>query len=152
MDGEFEIEKIPTHMVESRPRYLVPAVNHFQEPKTQVTRYLKFGIMSKKTNIDNKTLHRVPRGNGSDPVYMMTDAADVSENGEDASQTPIEETNGVVNSDSCPISDTQTETVNNRDCSVSGTQSEPVNSNNNSKNKIGQKMEKQFEDEGDHVD
>ncbi|KAI3688560.1 hypothetical protein L2E82_46211 [Cichorium intybus] len=108
LKGEFEIEKISTQMVEGRPRYLVPAVDHFRGPNVQIKRVPVLDY----------------NGSGATSGRLMADA-DVAaggvdngdeENGEDdASQTPLlEDTNGVVNSDSCPISDTQPETVRNR--------------------------------------
>ncbi|KAK1435647.1 hypothetical protein QVD17_01413 [Tagetes erecta] len=36
--GEFEMEKIPSHMVEARSRYLVPAVGYLREHKVQMNR------------------------------------------------------------------------------------------------------------------
>lgn len=40
LEGEFEIEKIPSHTVEARSRYLVPAVDHLQGIKVDMTRYV----------------------------------------------------------------------------------------------------------------
>ncbi|CAH1428673.1 unnamed protein product [Lactuca virosa] len=117
--GEFEIEKITTHTVEARPRHLVPAVDHFRGPIVQTTRVPSLDYIS------GGATPQISVSNGGDPMYLMP-YADVSEggadngdeeNGVDASQMP----KGVVNSDSCPISDTQPETVNNRDCSGSVT-------------------------------
>jgi hypothetical protein len=36
--GEFEIERIPTSMIEARPKDLVPIFNYMQTPKFQQTR------------------------------------------------------------------------------------------------------------------
>ncbi|KAL4566836.1 hypothetical protein LXL04_030961 [Taraxacum kok-saghyz] len=117
--GEIEIENIPTHTLEARSRHLLPAVNHFRGPKPQITRVSGLDSNSSTSSRISGVYdddEKVPRGSG--PMY----GADVSENGED--------TNGVVNSDSCPISDTRLETVNNSDGSESGTPSKLVNSNN----------------------
>ena len=40
LEGEFEIEKIPSHTVEARSRYLVPAVDHLRGIKVDMTRYV----------------------------------------------------------------------------------------------------------------
>lgn len=152
--GEFEIEKIPTHTIEARSRYLVPAVDHLQGPKVQTTR-----VFSLDHNSHSSGMHdhdKVSRGSSCDPIYSTPDAVVTAvgldkngdeETGEDARQMPKEDTNGFVNTDSSPISRTQLETVDNRERSLSEkTQSELVNNN------IGQKPENQFEDHGDEFD
>ncbi|KAD5507672.1 hypothetical protein R6Q59_031540 [Mikania micrantha] len=128
--GEFEIEKILTHMVESRSRYLVPAVEYLQEPKVQMTRVPALDYNNSEGSFDPKSDGEHENGN--------------EETGEDAAcQRP---SNGFVNSDSYPISHTRTETVYNREHSVSGTQSELVN------NYIDKKLQNQFEDQGNEFD
>lgn len=86
-------------------------------------------------------------GSSFDPIKDGEPENDNEETGEDtAGQMPIDNSNGFVNSDSCPISHTRPETVDNRDHSVSGTQSEFVN------NYIDQKLENRFEDQGSEFD
>ena len=37
--GEFEIEKIPTRMIEARSKDLIPIFDYIQTPKVQQTRF-----------------------------------------------------------------------------------------------------------------
>ncbi|XP_076948314.1 autophagy-related protein 18f-like isoform X2 [Bidens hawaiensis] len=142
--GEFEIEKIQTHTVEARSRYLVPAVGHIWEPKMQTTR-----VPDIDYNNNGLYEHEKLFKNGSSFDHITDGGLDNSnaETGEDAAgQMPIDDSSGFVNSDRCPISHTRPETVDNREHSVSGTQSELVNTY------IDQKLENQFEDQGNEFD
>lgn len=155
-NGEFEIEKIPTHTIEARSRYLVPAVDHLQGPKVQTRVFSLDHNNSMGTPNDSSGMpdhDKLSRGSSCDPIYSTPDAVVTAvglengdeETGEDARQMPKEDTNGFVNTDSSPISRTQLETVDNRERSLSETQSELVNNN------VGQKLENQFEDQDDGV-
>ncbi|KAI7737700.1 hypothetical protein M8C21_011872 [Ambrosia artemisiifolia] len=141
--GEFEIEKVPTQAVEARSRYLVPAGGYLQEPKVQTTRvpdmdYNNNGLYEHEKLFKHES--------SSDPVTDGFENGN-EETGEDvAGQMPIDDCNGLVNSDDCPISHTRPEVVDNREHSVGGTQSKLVN------NYIDQKLENQFEDQGNEFD
>ncbi|XP_076893256.1 autophagy-related protein 18f-like [Bidens hawaiensis] len=142
--GEFEMEKIQTHTVEARSRYLVPAVGHLWEPKVQTTRFPDLDY-----NNNGLYEHEKLFKNGSSFDHITDGGLDNSnaETGEDAAgQMPIDDSSGFVNSDRCPISHTRPETVDNREHSVSGTQSELVNSY------IDEKLGNQFEDQGNEFD
>jgi len=39
LGGEFEIERIPTRVIEARSKNLVPIVDYIQTPKSQQTRF-----------------------------------------------------------------------------------------------------------------
>ncbi|GJW90741.1 autophagy-related protein 18f-like protein isoform X2 [Tanacetum coccineum] len=157
LEGEFEIEKIPSHTVEARSRYLVPAVDHLRGIKVDMTRVPALDYNSNGVSLHNTSglyeQDKLSRGSSFNPIYSTTNTVVTDgglengdeETGEDASQMPIDP-NGFVNSDSSPLSHTETETVDNREHSVSETQSELVNNN------IGQKLENQFEDQGDEFD
>ncbi|MFS7963490.1 putative transcription factor WD40-like family [Helianthus anomalus] len=139
--GEFEIERIPTHTVEARSRHLVPAVGYLPEPKVQTARvpdidYSNNGLYEHEKLFKHES--------SSDPITDGERENGNEETGEDAAdQMLIDDSNGFVNSDDCPISHTRPETVDNRE---SGTQSELVN------NYIDQKLENQFEDQGNEFD
>ncbi|KAI7747406.1 hypothetical protein M8C21_002327 [Ambrosia artemisiifolia] len=139
LKGEMEIEKIPTRTVEAKSRYLVPAVDYLQGPKIQITR---IPALDYNNNVLNEHEKLFSHGTSTESDSGLENGDE--ETGEDtAGQMPIKDTNGFVNSDSCPISHTQPETVvDNREHSVSGTHSELVNSN------IGQTLENHFEDQG----
>ncbi|KAM0018543.1 putative transcription factor WD40-like family [Helianthus debilis subsp. tardiflorus] len=143
LNGELEIEKIATRTVEAKSRYLVPAVDYLQGPKAQIAR---------DPAIDNNNNvvyeHEKPFSHGT---HIETDGGldngDEETGEDDAGQMPVKDTDGDVNSDSCPISHTLPETVvDNREHSVSETRSELVNSN------IGQTLENHFEDQGAEFD
>lgn len=156
LEGEFEIEKIPSHTVEARSRYLVPAVDHLRGIKVDMTRVPALDYNSNGVSLPSTSglyeQDKLSRGSSFNPVYSTTDTVVTDngfengdeETGEDASQMP--NANGFVNNDSSPISHTQPETVHNREHSVSETQTELVNNN------IGQKLENQSEDQGDEFD
>ncbi|WJX73496.1 hypothetical protein P8452_57270 [Trifolium repens] len=59
--GEFEIERIPTSMIEARPKDLVPIFNYMQTPKFQQTR-----AAAMDSKINGQVLHHgsEPYGNG----------------------------------------------------------------------------------------
>ncbi|KAL8215748.1 hypothetical protein R6Q57_022585 [Mikania cordata] len=120
LEGEFEIEKIPTHAVEARSRYMVPVVDKVQGPKVQITRvpaldYNNNVLDEHKKLVSHKT-----------PFEMNGD----EETGEDAvGQMPLKDTDSFVKSDSSPRSHALLETVDNREHSVNKTQSELVNNN-----------------------
>ncbi|MCI33737.1 autophagy-related protein 18f-like, partial [Trifolium medium] len=60
--GEFEIERIPTSMIEARPKDLVPIFNYMQTPKFQQTR-----APPMDSKINGQVLHHgsdQPYGNG----------------------------------------------------------------------------------------
>ncbi|KAI3820544.1 hypothetical protein L1987_08092 [Smallanthus sonchifolius] len=142
LKGEMEIEKIPTHTVEVRSRYLVPAVDYLQRPEFQITRVPALDINNNMLYEHEKVFSHGSRFETSGGPQNGDE-----EMGEDAAvRTPIKDANGFVNSDSCPISHTLPETVDNREHSVSGIRSELVNNN------IGQKLENHFEDQGAEFD
>ncbi|XP_071701798.1 autophagy-related protein 18f-like isoform X2 [Rutidosis leptorrhynchoides] len=174
LKGESEIEKIPTHTVEARSRYLVPAIDHFQRPRVQLARFYEHDKLSNGSSYEHEKFfngrpyeydklsngssyenEKLSNGSSFGPIHTTIDTIVRNggfENGDEetggyARQMPVKDTNGFVNNDSSSlISQTQPETVNNREHSVRETQSELVNNN------IGQKLENHFEDHGDEFD
>ena len=43
-EGETEIERIPTCMIEARSKEMVPVCNYLQTPKIQQTRFTRFFV------------------------------------------------------------------------------------------------------------
>ncbi|XP_076905511.1 autophagy-related protein 18f-like [Bidens hawaiensis] len=132
-----EIENIPTRTVEVKSTYLIPAVDYLREPKVQTTSVP--ALDDNNNNNDNNVLDEHEK-------FVTHEPRTETEGGLEKGDEETGEDDGVVNSDSCPVSHTRPETVDNIQHSVSGTRSELVNSD------IGQKLENHFEDQGAEFD
>ncbi|XP_071692181.1 autophagy-related protein 18f-like [Rutidosis leptorrhynchoides] len=131
---EIEIEKIPTHTVEAKSRYLVPTIDHFQHPRVQTISSYEH---KKLTNGSSYEYEKFTNGG-----FEIGDE-DIRD---DVNKMPVEEDiNGFVNNKSSSICEIQPETVNNRENSVSDTDTQSEHVNNN----IGQKLNSHCEDKGD---
>lgn len=124
--GEFEIERIPTCMIEARPKDLVPIFNYMHAPKLQQTRA---PVMDRKIN--EQVLHHrsesygngriSPRSVSESPEYMnnyggevITEHENHIEGTEWGNHVMPSETIGFVNNNDNLKSNTQHEIVNNR--------------------------------------
>ncbi|XP_076910863.1 autophagy-related protein 18f-like [Bidens hawaiensis] len=130
-----EIENIPTRTVEVKSRYLIPAVDYLRGPKVQNTRVHALDDNDNNNNV----LHEHEK-------VVTHEPSTKTEGGLEKGDEETGEDDSVVNSDSCPVSQTRPETVDSIQHSVSGTRSELVNSD------IGQKLENHFEDQGAEFD
>ncbi|XP_058756502.1 autophagy-related protein 18f [Vicia villosa] len=142
--GEFEIERIPTCMIEARPKDLVPIFNYMQTPKSQQTR-----SPSMDSKINDQALHRSSElsGNGRISPRRLSESLECTTNygGEvinhkgqiegtewDNHVMPAE-TNGFVNNNDTLKPNSLHEIVNNRREHLNtGAHLMRVNSNNSS--------------------
>ncbi|KAJ6887038.1 autophagy-related protein 18f-like [Populus alba x Populus x berolinensis] len=158
LQGEIEIERIPTRMIEARSKDLVPLFDHLQTPKFLHTR-----VPSLDSNSNGRLQHqsyglsengRLSCRSSSGSLDSMAENGaavaelhnGVEETGWNGSRMPVE-TRGIVNSNGSPKTNTRLEVVNNRESSRTEALLRFVNNNNE-----GLKMENQFENEGDEFD
>ncbi|KOM43850.1 hypothetical protein LR48_Vigan05g145500 [Vigna angularis] len=112
--GEFEIERIPTCVVEARSKDLVPIFDYFQTPKLQQART---SMDSKK---DDQLSHYSLQSSGNGRISSRSDDGDVSElrNGIEGTELDnhvvASETVSFVNNNDTFKPNTQHEIVNNR--------------------------------------
>ncbi|XP_022716961.1 autophagy-related protein 18f-like [Durio zibethinus] len=157
-EGEIEIERFPTRMIEARSKDLVPVFDYLQTPKFQQAR-----IPTVDSNCNGRLLHQRSglSENGRLSCRSSSGSLDsMTENGAAVAElhNGIEETSlngpqmpigakGFVNNSDSPKTKTRLEIVNNRESSRMEAQLKFVNNNSEDL-----KMENHFEDEGDEFD
>ncbi|GAV60852.1 WD40 domain-containing protein/BCAS3 domain-containing protein [Cephalotus follicularis] len=158
LEGEIEVERVPTRMIEARSKDLVPIFERLPNPKLQQAR-----IPAVDSNGSGQLLHQryglsengsVSRRCSSGSLDSMSDSGatvaefhnGVEETGRDSPRMPIE-TRGSVNNNDSPETQTRLEIVNKRESLKLEAQLKFVNNSNE-----GLKMENHFEDEGVEFD
>ncbi|KAJ6727964.1 AUTOPHAGY-RELATED PROTEIN 18F [Salix koriyanagi] len=150
MQGEIEIERIPTRMIEARSKDLVPLFDYLQTPKFLHTRVPSLDSNSKgrlqRQSSGLSENGRLSRRSSAGSLDSMTENGaavaevnnGVEETGWNGSRMPVETSK----------TNTRLEVVNNRESSRMEAQLKFVNNNNNE----GLKMENHSENEGDEFD
>ncbi|KAJ4832445.1 hypothetical protein Tsubulata_017108 [Turnera subulata] len=158
MQGEVEIEKIPTRTIEARSKDLIPVFDYLQIPK-----FLHARLPSLDGNINGRLQHqrsgfsengRLSRKSSSASLDSVTQSGalvvDLPNGLEDTQRNGprmLIETRESVNISGSPKTYSQLEVVNNRESLVAEAQVKFVNNNN-----AGLKMENHFEHEGEEFD
>ncbi|KAK3001077.1 hypothetical protein RJ639_022248 [Escallonia herrerae] len=156
--GEIEIERIPTRMIEPRPKDLVPVIDHLQSPKFQHARVSALDskntgrILHQRSRLSENS--RLVHRSSCDSMDSLMDGSAVDDlhNGIDDTewcglQMPTQYTKGFVNNNDSPKLNTRLHVVNNRASSVGDTHPKVVN---NSIRDL--KKDNQFDDKVDEFD
>ncbi|CAK7338346.1 unnamed protein product [Dovyalis caffra] len=157
MQGEIEIERIPTRMIEARSKDLVPLFDYLQTPKFPHTRVPldinNNGSLQHQSSGLSENGRLSCRSSSGSLDSMAENGAvvaelhnGVEETGWNGPTIPVE-TRGLVNSNGSLKTNNRLEVVNSRESSRMEAQLKFVNNNNE-----GLKMENHFEDEGDEFD
>ncbi|KAL3503435.1 hypothetical protein ACH5RR_037884 [Cinchona calisaya] len=137
-EGEIEIEKIPSHMIEVSSKELVPVFDYLQAPKFQPGRQVLNGsndgqLLCQRSGVseNRKLACRGSSGSLESMAVGITAVAELHNGAEetawDGLQMPTEKTKGSVNIADYPKANGRLEIVNNREHSVTEVQFNFVN-------------------------